>query len=94
MSLDGNGDYHFRGCTLPQKCSHELRGERQRKNTPEDSSGHMPMRLSEGTSIQQVVEISADAEFGFMSIPEWARKPVELRSPGPFSQLSGVGRRI
>ena len=42
--------------------------------TPEDSSEHMPLRLSEKTAIQQVLETSADAEFGLMSMPEWARE--------------------
>ena len=54
--------------------------------TPEDSSGHMPMRLSEGTAIQQVLETLANAEFGHMTMPEWAREPAELRSPGYFSK--------
>ena len=31
MSLDGNGDYHFRGCTLPRKCSNELESTRSEK---------------------------------------------------------------
>ena len=54
--------------------------------TPEDSSGQMPtMRLSKGTAIQHMLETSADAEIGLMFMPEWAREPVELRSPGHFT---------
>ena len=65
------------------------------KKTPEDSSGHiMPIRLPEEITIQQVLEVSADAEFGLMPMPEWVREPAALRSTGLFSQLSGVGRRI
>ena len=37
----------------------------------------MPMRLSEGTAIQQVLETLANAEFGHMSMPEWAREQAE-----------------
>ena len=39
-------------------------------NTPESSSGHMPIRLSEGTAIQQVLGTLANAEFGHMFVPE------------------------
>ena len=38
------------------------------------------MRMSGGAAIQQVLETSVNAEFGLISMLEWAREPGELRS--------------
>ena len=91
------------GCNISEATSgqnpHNIRdaiergGEQRRKNS-RGFSGRMPMRLSEGTTIQQGLETSANAEFGHTSMPEWAREPEKLRPPSHFRQLSGVGRRI
>ena len=84
---------HFRGYFRAN--AHNIRSVEGSSGgkTPEDFSGHhMPIRLCERTATQQqVLGTSANAEFGHISMPEWARKPAELRSPGLFSQLSGVG---
>ena len=73
----------------------ERGGEQRRENYRGFFWAYVHIRLSEGTASQQVLETSANAEFGHnMSMPEWAREPEELRSPGHSSQFSGVGRRI
>ena len=60
----------------------------ERRKTPEGSSGHSPCDCPRGhQSNMQVLETSTNAEFGHMSMPEWARKPAELRSPGHFRQI-------
>ena len=71
------------GCNISEATSgqnaHDIRDaiERGREQRRKTSRGffwaYAYMRLSEGTSIQQVLETSANPEFGLMSMPEWAR---------------------
>ena len=100
MSLEGNIESYTSEATsgqMPTISETPSSVERSSgEKNPEGSSRHMPMGLSEGTAIQQVLELQPMLNLD-TCLPEWARELAELaelRSPGHFSQLSGNGRRI